>query len=90
MLSQYGLKTQALLGLSAKDATRVLETRGKAVRLAMLTGRWGGKGYPLALEGLLADTKADIAALAPLVRKEREAAGEDTLDDRLLRAIFTK
>ena len=71
--------------MSVQERYKALERRKSDVTLQILMG-----GKTPGLEGLLADIKADINALAPLVRAERHDSGERSPDDRLLQAIFDK
>lgn len=69
--------------MKALEQTKALQQRQREVTINILMGKGSQE-----LEGLLADIKADIKALELFVRAEREAGGEVTPHDRMLRAIF--
>lgn len=71
--------------MSVQERYKALERRQRDVTLSILMG-----DKTPSLEGLLADIKADLKALAPLVRAERHDTGALSPDDRLLQAIFGK
>lgn len=71
--------------MSAREQYKALERRKTDVTLQIVMG-----DKTPGLKGLLADIKADLAALAPLVRAERYDSGDLSPDSRLLREIFGK